>query len=225
MYAERWSPRLRQGDIFGEVDFPFSKAGYARVFDASSIAATGEQAIPTQLQIGCSRRFAIVTSHDCEFNERKRIHFLVARIETLSSGGLEAEQMEELRRGNDIAATSESGNPIALDTFFLEPLDGVFEEPQRVNFASITPFPMKAKTDLLKLKRAELQHEHRVMLREKLAAFFARVADDIPDEAKVDVPADPQDLEWQDIEVVVDFGPVDNAAPPPEAGPAAEASS
>ncbi len=60
---------------------------------------------------------------------------------------------------------------------------------------------MKSREDMLKLKRAEMEHEHRVLLREKLALFIARTQDDISDEDKVPIPDDPSELAWQEIEL------------------------
>jgi hypothetical protein len=49
-----------------------------------------------------------------------------------------------------------------------------------------------------RLKRAELEHDHRLLLRGKLGAFFSRKAKDVADELKLDRPDDPSALEWVD---------------------------
>jgi hypothetical protein len=59
---------------------------------------------------------------------------------------------------------------------------------------------------MLKLKRAEMTHESRTLLRDKVAMFLARPADDIPDESKISPPADSSTLEWQDVEMPGDPG-------------------
>jgi hypothetical protein len=144
----------------------------------------------------------MVVSHDCEFNPGKRNFFLAARIDLMPHHVRNDRALvDELRAGNDYRARSSDGNPIERGAFFLEPIPGVLDdEPGYVaNFTSITPFSMKFKKDLLKLKRAELEHSpHREQLRDKLALFFRRPTPDVADEYKVDRPTDPGTLEWRD---------------------------
>jgi hypothetical protein len=45
---------------------------------------------------------------------------------------------------------------------------------------------MKLLNEAMRCKCAELQQEHRVYLREKLALFFGRQADDVPEDQKFD---------------------------------------
>ncbi len=156
----------------------------------------------------------MVVSHDCEFNPGKRHFFLAARVDQMPHQVRNDNALiDELRAGNDYRARSSEGNPIALDAFFLEPIPDVLDgEPGYVaNFASITPFSMKFNKDLLKLKRAELDHRHRVQLRAKLAVFFGRSGEDVSNDLKVDRPADSATLEWRD--------------PPPDEEPADEETS
>ena len=228
MWSEdRWTPWLRQGDVFGPVDFPLQRSAFPRISPPASPAtaaletqapsgvepfATGPQAL-----IQTAVAYAVVVSHDCEFNPGKRNFFLAARVDRMPHDVRnDSALVDELRAGNDYHARSSEGNPIALDAFFLEPISGVlYGEPGYVaNFTSITPFSMKFKKDLLKLKRAELKHSHREQLRAKLAVFFSRSSDDVADELKVERPPDPGTLEWRDPppdEQPDDAGPVVDA--------------
>ncbi len=143
----------------------------------------------------------MVVSHDCEFNPGKRHFFLAARVDRLPHEvRSDSALIDELRAGNDYRARSSEGNPIELGAFFLEPIAGSLdgEAGYVANFTSITPFSMKFKKDLLKLKRAELGHSHREQLRGKLAVFFGRPGNDVADDLKVDRPVDPSTLEWRD---------------------------
>lgn len=145
--------------------------------------------------------YAMVVSHDCEFNRGKRHFFLAARVDRVRhEARSDSALIDELRAGNDYRARSSTGNPIELGAFFLEPIIGVLDDETGyvANFTSITPFSMKFNRDLLKLKRAELEHSHREQLRAKLAIFFGRPGVDVVDEFKVDRPEDPGSLEWRD---------------------------
>jgi hypothetical protein len=139
------------------------------------------------LEIPAKAVYAMVVSHDCEFNEGKRDQFLAARTRHLDPR-LTEEELEELRSGNNAAARAEAGEAVAIDTFYLDPLPGVFETPRIVDFCTMTPFPTKLVSDAAKLKLAELEHEERVRLREKLALFVGRTAEDISNDEKFDAP-------------------------------------
>jgi hypothetical protein len=66
-------------------------------------------------------------------------------------------------------------------------MEGVLAEESIADFTTITPLPMKLRPAYLKLKKAELEHEQRLLLRKKLAWFFAgRGTDDIPADDRVD---------------------------------------
>jgi hypothetical protein len=143
----------------------------------------------------------MVVSHDCEFNPGKRHFFLAARVDRLPHEMRSANALiDELKAGNDYRARSSEGNPIELGAFFLEPITGILDGDAGyvANFTSITPFSMKFKKDLLKLKCAELEHHYREQLRGKLAVFFGRAGEDVADDLKVGRPADPSTLEWRD---------------------------
>ena len=148
-----------------------------------------------------SPRYALVVSHDCDFNEDKRDFFLAVSIHELTPKDRKPERLEKLRLDND-ARRHTAAQQIALRAFLLEPVPGHFDEPRLAVFDTITPIAMKFKAEMLKLKRAEMDHVHRVMLREKLALFISRQQDDIAQELKVRPPEDPAELEWQDDLVV-----------------------
>lgn len=148
-----------------------------------------------------SPRYALVISHDCDFNEGKRDFFLAASIHELTSKDRKPDRLEKLRLDND-ARRHTAAHQIALRAFLIEPILGHFDEPRLAVFDTITPIAMKFKSEMLKLKRAEMSHEHRVMLREKLALFVAREEADIDQELKVTPPEDPANLEWQNDLVV-----------------------
>jgi hypothetical protein len=144
-----------------------------------------------------SARYALVVSHDCDFNEGKRDFFLAASIHDLNRQDEKPERLEKLRLDND-ADRHTPANQIALRGFLLEPIPGAFEEPKLAVFDTITPIAMKFRGDMLKVKRAEMEHEHRVMLRKKLGLFVSREEDDVDDQVKVAQPEDPSALEWQE---------------------------
>jgi hypothetical protein len=203
VYTERWSPRLRQGDVFGPIYYPLSKkAGFQRVSPETSIAVSVAEVGITQLLVSGSERLAVVVSHDCEFSEGKRDHFSIARLQALPRDVLTSDdKLEELRAGNNYLARAREGHPAAIDTFLYEPLSGQFEEPHILNLQSIVPLPIALKEEMLRCKRAELEHEHRSYLRAKVGAFFGRDSADIPEEHKITPPSDPSTLVWTDIPV------------------------
>ncbi len=180
MYSSLWSPGLRQGDIFGEIRFPVWTDRIKWVFPGNvSLSVTDN---PEVGFVKTQPRFVVVISHDCEFNEGKRSFFLVARIENIQVG-LSDEQLKLLRRANDLRSM-EDGVQVPVDTFVLDPVLGAFENRMRVNFCTVTPLPMTYLSEALKLKRAELQHDQRILLRSKLGYFFGRDAEDISEGEK-----------------------------------------
>jgi hypothetical protein len=126
----------------------------------------------------------MVISHDCEFNEGKRAQFLVARIERLPT--TTSAPVEDLLAANDLQVAAERGLSVWTDSFVLSPSVEVFGDAhhRRVNFCRVMSLPMKSQSEALTLKKAELEQSERERLRFKLAFFFGRQADDIPDEEK-----------------------------------------
>src|SRR5579862_7324579 len=133
MYSPRWSPGLRQGDVLGKINFPLPKSTIQWMVSGGLAALPGGQ--PTAAVIQATPRFVAVVSHDCEFNEDKRLHFLVARIDDL--GPVSDEQIAFLRRGNDVEASAGEGREFPVDSFILDPLPGAFDKPMRINFCTI----------------------------------------------------------------------------------------
>lgn len=187
MYSDRdrWSLRVRQGDVVGEIPFalPTKRAQFVATGAVTGLGLAAQSVI-----VQAAPRYVAIVSHDCEFNENKRDHFLVAQVERLRKD-LTPEQLAELRDGNDAEAASMEGRNYPVDTFFLDPLAGVFEEPRRINFCTITPFAMSSLETMLEFKKAELDHATRVLLRRKLGVFFGRDAEDVPDDERAPAPA------------------------------------
>src|SRR4051812_40457558 len=100
MYEARWSPRLRQGDVFGPIFFPLAKRGMRLVTVETSASLEGDAPDVQEAMVSGASRHAVVLSHDCEFNEGKRPFFVVGRIQSLPRDVSE-ERLEELRLGND----------------------------------------------------------------------------------------------------------------------------
>jgi hypothetical protein len=180
VYSARWSAQLRQGDVFGEIPLPLLKGKEVWGFSGG---LSGTQQIPVQVQIPTPPRWVIVISHDCEFNEGKRTHFVVARIDSINPK-TEPEDLELLKYANDYARSVAEKKEIPLDTFYLEPIEGAFDRPMRANFACLASLPMDYRDEALKLKHAELEHEQRVLFRRKVGVFFGRDADDVADADK-----------------------------------------
>lgn len=188
MYSERWSPRLRQGDILGPIPLPLMGTDFTVGFRARSLIDPTSDDTELTVTIPAAKVLATVVSHDCEFNEGKRNKLLVARLQRVQKN-LTVEQLEDLRNSNDVQARSDAGLTVAgVDAFLFYALADVFDEEQVANFATITPLPMKMADDLRAEKRAELDHETRVLFRLKLAWFVGRAADDIADDEKSDAP-------------------------------------
>jgi hypothetical protein len=146
VYSNLWSPGLRQGDIVGEIPFPLHTK--KSQFLTSPGTITGFELVPEMAIVQAKKQYVAVVSHDCEFNEDKRQHFLVAKVEVLQHD-LTKEQLATLRAENDIEASGAA----QLDTFYLDPIDGTFDRPRRVNFWTITPFAVSALDQFKSLKR------------------------------------------------------------------------
>jgi len=63
---------------------------------------------------------------------------------------------------------------------------------------------MALREEMLRLKCAELDHSHRHLLRDKLAAFVGRRTDDVPEGFREDIPEDASQLEWKEVPVADD---------------------
>jgi hypothetical protein len=190
VYSNRWSPGLRQGDVLADVLFPALAASIQIQTTVSSFAATAKPEPGGRIVVPAEKKFAVVISHCCEFNEGKTNRMLLARLER-PPGNLTQEQLVDLRGANDYRARlAEGAEKVAgVDWFVFEQLSGTFEDEMVVSFSSATPFPMKLKDTFAEMKRAELDHDVRLLFRAKLAWFVAgRDSKDIDDALKVDRP-------------------------------------
>jgi hypothetical protein len=188
MYAPLWSPGLRQGDIVGKIFTPTFSGDTRPIGAPQSIASDVQAQAMESAIIHGESRYAMVVSHDCEFNEGKRNRVLLARIESVQ-GNLSPEQREALRLSNNVLARAEAELEVAgVDAFMIDPIEHVLPDESIVSFTTIFPFPAKRLGDLVALKRAELEHETRLLFRAKLAWFFGRAADDIASEERIEPP-------------------------------------
>lgn len=188
MYADQWSPRLRQGDILGPIALPLMGNDFTVMFKSQSLIAPSVGDEEFTVSMKASKVLVTVISHDCEFNEGKRNKLLIARLQKPQSN-LTDEQRQALRDSNDVEARLEAKLDIAgVDGFVFAPVPGVLEEEQVASFTTITPLPMKMSGELYGQKRAELAHHHRVLFRGKLAWFMGRAAEDIPEDEKIEPP-------------------------------------
>ena len=190
MYSARWTQGLRQGDIVGPVLYPRLRNAPDEVEISKSLIGNPQSS--QLLQMPADERFAVIVSHDCDVTAAKgRSHVLLARIREFDRQ-LSEETRQEIRAANDavrIDEGSEDGQRYEyIDTFVLDPLPGSFDEPMLVQFTTITSWPIRVYDSLVAKKKAELEHEHRVQLRNKLGFFLGRAADDEPDEDKFDAP-------------------------------------
>ena len=184
MYADRWSPGLRQGDVLGTVFLPLLGSDFKIVAPRGSLTEGLPEQPIQEIIIGGENRFVVVVSHDCEFNEDKRNKLLVARLQNVP-GNLSDEERADLRESNNAEARVAEGKEVSgIDNFVFAPLPGAFDSEQIASFTTITPLPMGKREELRAAKWAELNQEHRVLFRKKLGLFFARDAEDIPDEEK-----------------------------------------
>jgi hypothetical protein len=188
VYSNRWSPRLRQGDVVGPLNYPKLKKAPREVVTSGWGGAQPE----TTLETPASSKYAVVVSHDCEFNDTKRVQLLLARLDDFSQS-TDEETKAAIKSANDAIRIREDHDDDEvgydyIDTFVLDALPGRFDHDQLIRFTTITSWPMAMKDPIRELKQAELEHDHRVRLRNKLGFFFGRGGDDMPDEEKSDAP-------------------------------------
>jgi hypothetical protein len=183
LYAGRWSKTLRQGDVCGPILFPKFKNAPQQVLRPQGWAA--EATVNDTLELPADRRHVVIVSHCCEFNEAKRTQFLVARIQDFAPN-LSPEDRVAIRAANDAIRESDDGERYDyIDTFVLDPVLNCFSEPQLVSFTTIMALPISMVANLKALKHAELEHEHREKLRNKLGFFLGRKGDDVDESEKV----------------------------------------
>jgi hypothetical protein len=183
MWSDDWSPTLRQGDIIGPIWMPMIGKKDLDVVGSVGIAAM-EMTEPKQALVPISPRYVAVVSHDCEFNENKRERLLVARVQTIDPR-MTPEQINEARESNDVEARHNANKHVdGVDSFVIDPIDGVSDAFQAVSFTTIMPVPMPQVTALLGAKVAELTHDQRLIYKRKLIWFFTRSNEDVPADAK-----------------------------------------
>ena len=174
MYSDSLSPGLWQGDVLGPVFVPAMASEIRFLPRAQPVTSMTEEQRPEEAIIRGSWRFVAVVSHECEFNADKRTRFLVARIQAVPRD-LTPERRVALRESNDVEARARAGQEVAsVNTFLFDPAPDAFEEESVADFTSITTLPMGAIEQYVALKKAELQPDHRVLFRKKLAWFFSR---------------------------------------------------
>jgi hypothetical protein len=177
--------------VLGELHFPALAAVLQMQTTVRSLAATAEHEAVGGLVVPTEKKYAVVVSHCCEFNEGKTNRMLLARLERLP-GHLSQEQLKKLRAANDFEKEIAEGRAEqvdGVDNFVFEPLPGCFDDEMVVSFSSMTPFPMKHKDAFVALKQGELTHEVRLLFRKKLAWFVGgRDPNDIDDALKFDRP-------------------------------------
>lgn len=184
---------MRQGDVVGPIPYPKLKNAPREV---TSSAWGGGGQPETTLETPAAQKFAVVVSHDCEFNETKRVQLLLARLDDFSAS-MNEETRAAIKAANDAIRIREDQDDVKdvkvrydyIDTFVLDALPGRFDRDQLIRFTTITSWPMAMKNSIRELKQAELEHDHRVKLRNKLGFFFGRAEDDMPDVEKSDAPA------------------------------------
>lgn len=194
MYSNRWTPGLRQGDVVGPIIYPKLK-GPPQINHRPQ-GWGDDRKVNLSLEQPAYERYAVVASHDCEFNDGKRALFLMARLDDLNRD-VKQEQVEAIRAANDAIRIEEKeeGEDEApprydyIDTFVFDPVAGAFDTEKLVRFTTLTAWPEDMLDYVISLKRAELEHEYRVRFQRKLAFFLGREADDEPDENKFDAPA------------------------------------
>jgi hypothetical protein len=185
MYSELWSPRLRQGDVIGPVSLPFLGKKLQVVSTAGNLAGTPGAGVESVL-VPVKPRYVAVVSHDCEFNEGKREYILLARIQRLDPR-LTPEEIEDIRLSNDVKGRHATKQEVdGVDSFLIDPIEGHIGGPQVISFTALMPYPTTPEmlASLLERKRAELVHEQRLLMKQKLAWFFLRGDDDVPAEEK-----------------------------------------
>jgi hypothetical protein len=185
MYSELWSRRLRQGDVIGPIPIPVLGKKPQVVSSVASFAGSPEDSVEGVI-VPARPRYAAVLSHDCEFNEAKREHILLARIQRLDPR-LSPDQIEAVRLSNDVRARHAANATVdGVDSFLIDEITAHIQGPHVIAFTTIIPYPNTEdmRTALYRAKRAELLHEHRLLLKQKLAWFFLRTDEDVPEEEK-----------------------------------------
>ena len=172
MYSELWSAgRLRQGDIVGPVSIPFlgKKIGpddgrHARRDDPHGDPECGG-AGQAEVRGHCVARLRVQRG-------QARVHPVGAHPATRSSDESRADRA--VRLSNDVKGRHEAKQQIdGVDSFLIDPIEGHLDGPQVISFTALMPYPTTETmlADLLNRKQAELTHDQRLLLKQKLAWF------------------------------------------------------
>lgn len=186
MYSDRWSPALRQGDIIGPINVPLVGNGKSPEVTAKLVdVERGSTDVAERWIINAAPRLVTVISHDCEFNEGKRDRLLVARM-TAPTFNRQTVSLEEVIASNDVDGRQRDGLKVhGVDGWVFNPLDGVMEDHQAAAFSTIMPITHALLRQLHAAKKGELTHEQRLLFRRKLAYYFVRSDEDVPEDDKL----------------------------------------
>jgi hypothetical protein len=185
---------LRQGDIIAGIYLP----RYAITDDFHLLHALDPEGNPTRF---CNRailkvekRFAVVLSQCCEFNEGKRNAFSLgivftfrevfwprrtflrvnlAEVVPLKKSALSRIPVDQIRLANKIDPAKPNA---AVNTYLFE-ADGVhFQEPFVADFTQVFSVRMDDRAKVLRSKILQLDNQHRRDFQKKLGYFYARPA-------------------------------------------------
>jgi hypothetical protein len=201
MYASRWSRDLRQGDLFGPILYPKLKGVPQIVEKPQGWDKSGKTVVG--LEFPADERHAVVLSHCCEFREGKRERYLVARVQEFPDR-LPIEMRQAMERSN-VAVREEEGADERyehLEVFILDPIEGYFPDNMVVDFTTIMSLPKSIASIIRDSKKAELEHEHRVLLRKKLGMFLARDAPDVKEDRRIEPTWRPDAQGKQELEAI-----------------------
>jgi hypothetical protein len=186
VYSSKWSRELRQGDVFGLWPYPKLRGSPQLIARPQGWAQDAD--VLTALEYPAEAKFCVILSHCCEFTEGRRERFLVARLQKVNERWPE-EKRAAILASNDTVEVKGKPRYEFLEFFALDPLDGCYPDPMLIDFNTITTLTKDALSQVKALKRAELEHPHRIHLRRKLAFFLGRDAPDVAEDKKVDAPA------------------------------------
>lgn len=191
MYSPKWSPTLRQGDVIGPLPTPMV-GNEQKVVMATADPLKPPDTPANQWIFSAPMKHVVVASHDCEFNEDKRDRLIVARLSSTDPRWSE-EKLDELRLSNDIEGRHQADEKVDyVDTFLMEPVPGEFEACHFAHFSTLTPISMSYVTSLHLAKKAEMEHDQRLLFRRKLAWYFLRNPADVDEDLK----RDPSEVRW-----------------------------
>lgn len=206
MYEPSPDPdRLRQGDVIA--DFYFPRYSLPNLELLHKFSDDGALNYDGRSILKAEKGFAVIISQCCEFNPKKRKWFSVASLAPLRRqqhgpelkvwglniaalipvehskyrGGevVTQEQIDFLRDANEIDPAAEKNH--AVNAFLYDPDGEVMDEPHLVNFSQVVSVRLRDRDKLLESKVLQLDRDHRHMLQNKIAYFYARRAEEVED--------------------------------------------